>query len=106
MNTFTIFFYNILVKYSPKRTKLHHLKKILEGTCPQTPLATRGLATRCMARNAAVCAMQIPLLLQKYFEPPPPPRNEILDAPLQPPQPLVIQNHLNLTHIGDTYKYY
>ena len=29
-----------------------------------------------------VAAMQIPPLFQKNFEPPPPPRNEILDTPL------------------------
>ena len=68
MNIFTIFFYKVLAKYSPKRTKLHHLKKKFWGACPQTPL-TRGFATRCIA----LCAMQIPRLFQKYFEPPPPP---------------------------------
>ena len=32
MNIFTnIFFYKILAKYSPKRTKLHHFKKIFSG---------------------------------------------------------------------------
>ena len=59
MNIFTIFFYKILAKYSPKRT---NLKKFLGGTCPRTPIA-----------NAWLRAMQIPPLFQKYFEPPPPP---------------------------------
>ena len=34
MNIFTIFFYKILTKYSPNRTKLHH-----------------GFATRCFSKN-------------------------------------------------------
>ena len=38
MNYFTIFFYKILAKYSPKRTKLHHFKKILLGAYPRTPV--------------------------------------------------------------------
>ena len=29
----------ILSKYTPKRTKLHHIKKILRGACHRTPLA-------------------------------------------------------------------
>ena len=38
MNIFTIFFYKILAKYSPKRTKLHHfLKKFLGEACPELP---------------------------------------------------------------------
>ena len=39
MNIFTIFFYNISAKYSPKRTKLHNFKKFSRGTSPRTPLA-------------------------------------------------------------------
>ena len=39
MNMFTIFFYKILTKYSPKRTTLPHFKKIFEGACPRSPLA-------------------------------------------------------------------
>ena len=56
MNIFIIFFYKILAKYSPKRTKLHHLKKIIGGACPQTPLANTNN----------------PTFQKKYFEPPPP----------------------------------
>ena len=52
MNIFTIFFYKILAKYSPKCTKLHNLKKNFGGACPRTTLATKN------------------------------PRNEILDTPL------------------------
>ena len=43
MNIFRIFVYKILEKYSPKRTKLHHLKTILGGACPGTPLANAWL---------------------------------------------------------------
>ena len=50
-------------------SKSHHLKKIIGGACPQTPLA-----------NARQSAMQITPRFQKYFDPPP--RNEILDTPL------------------------
>ena len=31
LNIFTIFFYKILANYSPKPTKLHHLKSFLVG---------------------------------------------------------------------------
>ena len=38
MNSFTILFYKILAKYSPKRTKLHHLKKNNSGEhAPEPP---------------------------------------------------------------------
>ena len=61
MNIFTIFFYKILAKYSPKRNKLHHFLKIFsEENALEPPYQTRGFA------------MQIPPLFQKYFEPPPP----------------------------------
>ena len=40
-------------------SKSHHLKNIIGGACPQTPLA-----------NAWKSAMQITPLFQKYFEPP------------------------------------
>ena len=61
MNIFTIFFYKTLAKYSPKRTILHHSRGIIPPNPPN---------------------MQIPPLFHKYFNPPPP-RNEILDTPLQ-----------------------
>ena len=69
---FCIFFYNILAKYSPKRTKLHHFLKNSRGSMSPNPPSKRVATPR---------AMQIPPLFQKYFEPPPP-RNEILDTPL------------------------
>ena len=34
MNIITIFFYKILAKYSPKRTKLQHFKSFFRGTMP------------------------------------------------------------------------
>ena len=45
MNFFTLFFYKILEKYSPKRTKLHHLKTFSRGSiCPRTPLTDAWLS--------------------------------------------------------------
>ena len=44
MNIFTIiFFYKILAKYSPKRTKLHHFKKFSRESMPPNPLANAWL---------------------------------------------------------------
>ena len=58
-----IFFYTILAKYPPKRTRLHHFFLIFSGEqAPEPPKQTRGFA------------MQIPPLFQKYFEPPLPPK--------------------------------
>ena len=55
MNISTIFFFKILAKYSPKRTKLHDLKKFSwENMPPNLPSTLR--------------AMQI--LFKKYFESP------------------------------------
>ena len=42
------------------------LKTFLGEHAPEPPEKTRGFATRCRA----LCAMQIPLLFQKNFEPP------------------------------------
>ena len=50
MTIFTLFLYKILAKYSPKRTKLHHFKKILGGACPRNPLANAWL---CHALHSA-----------------------------------------------------
>ena len=58
MNIFTIFFYKILAKYSPKRTKLHNFLKFSRGSMP------------------------LNLHFYKNILTPPPPRNEILDTPL------------------------
>ena len=38
-----VFFYKILAKYSPFRTKLQHLKKNYRGSMPRTPLANAWL---------------------------------------------------------------
>ena len=72
MTILNYFFDKILAKYSLKRTKLHHFFKFSWGSMPPNPPSK---ATRCMA----LCAMPIPPLFQKNFEPP---RNEILDTPL------------------------
>ena len=52
MNIFTVIFFLILAKYSPKRTKLHHFKKFSRGSMPPNPPNKRPL-------------------LQNNFEPPP-----------------------------------
>ena len=41
MNIFTIIFYKIVAKCSPKRTKLHHLKKFSRGSMPSNPPSKR-----------------------------------------------------------------
>ena len=46
MNIFTISCYQILAKYSPKRTKLHSLKKNSLGSIPPNPL------NKCVLRHA------------------------------------------------------
>ena len=58
MNIFTFFFSDkIAAKYTPKRTKLHPLKKI-EGACPErrTPLtsAWRSHAQHGVSRHAYI----------------------------------------------------
>ena len=58
-------------KYTPKRTKLHHLKKILGGACPRTPLAKR-IASPCAACRFAT---QISKSDKKYFLTPSPPKS-------------------------------
>ena len=53
MNIFTIFFfYKILAKYSPKRTKLHHFKKISRGSIPLNPPSKRVASPRAAWRFA------------------------------------------------------
>ena len=53
-------------------TKLHHLKKILGGACPQTPLAKRT------TYHFATC--KFPILEKKFLAPPP---SQILATPLK-----------------------
>ena len=67
MNIFTNFFHKILAKYSPNAP---FLKIVSGGAYPRTPLAN---AWQSHALHSAKSAMKIPPLLQKYFEPPPPP---------------------------------
>ena len=43
MNIFTIFFYKIVAKYTPERTKLHHFLKISRGSMPPNPPSKRML---------------------------------------------------------------
>ena len=59
MNIFTIFFYKILAKYSPKRTKLLHFKKKFSREhAPEPPPSKRVALPR---------AMQKPKLFKKIF---------------------------------------
>ena len=73
--TFFLNFDKILAKYSLKRIKLHHFQKFSRGSMPRTPLANAWLrhALHGASRNANTP------IFQKNFEPP---RNEILDTPL------------------------
>ena len=80
MNIFTFFFCKILAKYSPKRTIL---KKISRRSMPPNP----------------------PSKIQPHFSQnilTPPPRNEILDTPLQITV-LVLMVHLNFRGGGVEY---
>ena len=52
MNIFTIFFYKILAKYSPKRTKLHHFKKFSRGSMPPNLPSKRVALPRAAWREA------------------------------------------------------
>ena len=74
---FLHFFYKILAKYSPKRTKLHHFKNFLRGACPQTPLTNAWLRN---ALHGASRRANTPTITKIFSTPPP--RNEILDTPL------------------------
>ena len=75
MNIFTIFFYKILAKYSPKRTKLLHFKKKFSREhAPEPPLANAWLC-HALCKN--------PNFSKNILKPsPPPPPIEILDTPL------------------------
>ena len=72
MNIFTGFFLQNFSKIFSKTHQIAPFLKIFSGEhTPEPPYQTRGFAI-------------IPPLFQKYFEPrPPPPRNEILDTPLE-----------------------
>ena len=65
---FYIFFDKILAQYSPKRTKLHNLKKI-RGSMPMNP-SNKRVALPLVAYSASR-HVNTPLF-QKYFKPPPP----------------------------------
>ena len=71
MNIFIIFFLQNFSKIFSKTHQIAPFLKMISGEhMPLNPPSKR-----CMA----LCAMKIPQLLHKYFEPP---RNEILDTPL------------------------
>ena len=57
------FFYKILAKYSPTRTKLHHLLKFSRGSMPPNPPSKR-VALPCAKRHANTPTFQ------KIFETP------------------------------------
>ena len=73
MNIFTVIFFLILAKYSPKRTKLHHFKKFSRGSMPPNPPNKRVASPRAAWRE------KYPHFYRIIFNPP---RNEILDTPL------------------------
>ena len=71
MVIFEIFKDKIWSKYTPKRTKLHHFKKISRGSMPPNPPSkAHGFAP-------GKCPH-----FSKNILNPPPPRNEILDTSL------------------------
>ena len=74
---YLLFFYKILAKYSPKRTKLHHFLKFSRGNMPPNPPSKRVASARA-AWPFAPC--KYPHFYKKNLNPPP--RNEILDTPL------------------------
>ena len=67
MNIFTIFCYQLLAKYSPKRTQLHHFKKNSWGSIPPDP------------PNKRFAPCKYPHFYKNILNPP---QNEILDTPL------------------------
>ena len=46
MNIFTIFFYKIVAKYTPERTKLHHFKIFFLGEHAPEPPSKRMASPR------------------------------------------------------------
>ena len=71
-----MFFYKILAKYSPKRTKLHHFLKFSRGSMPPNP-PNKRMALPLAAWREAPC--KYPHFSKNILNPP---RNEILDTPL------------------------
>ena len=74
MVSFEIFKDQIWSKYTPKRTKLYHLKKFLGGVTPRTPLANR------MAQHCICASWHANFQIWKKFLGPPP--YQILGTPL------------------------
>ena len=80
MNIFTFFFfYKIVAKYTPERTKLHHFLKFSRGSMPPNPLANEWL---CHALHGTKRYENRFTFLKIILNPTPPPRNETLDTPL------------------------
>ena len=73
---YNFIFYKIFAKFSPKRAKLHHFKKISRGSMPPNPLANAW-------QNLVFAPFKYPHFYKNILTPPPPPRNKILDTPLQ-----------------------
>ena len=67
----------MLVKFSLKRPKLHHFLKFSRGSMPPNPPSKRLSSPRA-AWRLAPC--KYPHFSRKIFNPP---RNKILDTPLQ-----------------------
>ena len=68
MNNFTIFCYQILAKYSPNRTKLHHFKNNSLGSIPPNPPNKRVSSSRA-AWRLAPC--KYPHIYKNILNPPP-----------------------------------
>ena len=71
MNIFT-FFYKILAKYSPKRTKLHNLLKFSRGSMPPNPPNKRVASPHTAWRFAP---SKYPHFSKNILNPPPQKRN-------------------------------
>ena len=60
MKNLAIFFYKILTKYSPKRTKLHHFLKFSRGSMPPNPPTKRVASPRAAWRFAPCKSLTFP----------------------------------------------
>ena len=72
MNIFTILFLQIFNKIFSKTHQIAPFFNLLGGAYSRTPLACNTIHNHANT-----------LTFPKYFEPPPPPRNKILDMPLK-----------------------
>ena len=76
---YNIFFYKIVAKYTPKRIKMHHFKKISRESMPPNPLPYKWLRHALHGTKRYENRLTFHKLTST---PPPPPRNETLDMPL------------------------